>query len=103
MFNRRALQNRYRLDPWHDCDETDEMEERVWNRNIHEVQRYLLGVVMVGRKKRNSRERERNNRLFQMTLALRAEGVAPELAFEMLHGPASSLDELEAMLGMKAV
>ena len=88
VFNRRALQNRYRLDLWHDfheMEEMEEMEERVWGRDIPEVQRYLLGIAMVGRKKRNSRDRRRNNRLFQMTLALRAEGVAPELAQELVH------------------
>ncbi|WP_369721996.1 hypothetical protein AB8Z38_34490 [Bradyrhizobium sp. LLZ17] len=46
VFNRRALQNGYRLDSWHDSDdETDEMEERICGRDIAEVQRYLLASL----------------------------------------------------------
>jgi hypothetical protein len=104
VFNRSKLRNRYRLDPYHDpiwdSPSVDEMEEWVSSRDIHDVRRYLVGVVMVGSKKRTSPEKQRRNRSFQKRLALRSEGIEPELAFEMVKGRRQTLDDLEPILNV---
>src|SRR5438128_754372 len=71
IFSRSALRSCYRLDR---VDEADEMEECVWDRDIHDIRDYLLGVVIEKGPPRKSSDRQRNNRLCQRTLAPRAKG-----------------------------
>ena len=88
VFDRRSLQSRYRLEPWHDpifdtaSFRQDEMEERVWWRDIADVRRHLIGTVMTGRTKSRARKTY-NNRRHELQIRLRVAGVAPALAFEI--------------------
>ena len=105
IVDRASLRCRYRLEPWHDPIwdgqdvQLDEMEERVWRRDIKDISRHLIGVVPVGGTNRSSRQKGQNNRFFRMCLRLRAEGYAPEVAYQMVMPPIPSdvqelLDEL---------
>jgi hypothetical protein len=58
------------------------------------------GSKLVGSKKTTSPEKQRRNRSFQKRLALRSEGIEPELAFEMVKGRRQTLDDLEPILNV---
>lgn len=48
ILDRRKLSARYRLEPNHDITldmPRDEMEERIWGRDIHDLSRYLIAVI----------------------------------------------------------
>jgi hypothetical protein len=96
IFDRASLRCRYRLEPWHDPIwdgpdvQSDEMEERVWRRDIKDIRRHLIGVVPVGGPNRSSTQKKQRNRLYRMCLRLRAEGYEPEAAYQMVMPPIPS-------------
>jgi hypothetical protein len=101
VFSRSKLRNHFRLEPFHDpiwdtpSSQNDEMEERIWRRDIREVSRYLLGVAMIRTEERVTPEKQRLNHLLQEQFALRAQGVEPASASELVYG---SIADLESRL-----
>lgn len=52
VLDRNALRCRFHLEPYHDFVEPavgllDEMEERIWDRNIFNLRRYVIGVALL--------------------------------------------------------
>jgi hypothetical protein len=91
VLDRSSLRCRYRLEPRHDPIwdtpeiQWDEMEECVWSRNVDDLHRHLLGVVLFRGRKRSSARKKKANDRYQLQTRLRMAGLEPAVAFEIAY------------------